>query len=151
MEGTLKASGTASVPAGIDTSRCRFEEGDACALDPKALGKFHVLHAANLLCRLPKPRAFLALLPELMEDGGFVVFISPYSWLKQYTRDRNEWLGGFTDASDTAVESFPTLKAIMNKNGFTLVKEGDEPFVIREHRRKFQWGCSHLTIWQLSA
>jgi hypothetical protein len=56
VEGSLKASGTASVPAGIDTSRCRFEEGDACALDPVALGKFHVLHAANLICRLPKPR-----------------------------------------------------------------------------------------------
>jgi hypothetical protein len=84
-------------------------------------------------------------------DGGFVVFISPYSWLKQYTSDRDEWLGGFTDASDTAIESFPTLKAIMSKSGFKLVKEGDEPFVIREHRRKFQWGCSHLTIWQFSA
>ena len=29
-----------------------------------------------------------------------------------------------------------------------LVGEADEPFLIREHARKFQWGCSDLTVWQ---
>jgi hypothetical protein len=29
-----------------------------------------------------------------------------------------------------------------------LIHQGDCPFLIREHARKFQWGCSHVTIWQ---
>lgn len=31
---------------------------------------------------------------------------------------------------------------------FTLVEQKDVPFVIREHRRKFQWGCSHAMVWR---
>ena len=31
---------------------------------------------------------------------------------------------------------------------FTLVEEREMPFVIREHRRKFQWGVSHATVWR---
>ena len=31
--------------------------------------------------------------------------------------------------------------------GFKLVHEEDAPFLIREHRRKFQWGCSKLTAF----
>jgi hypothetical protein len=31
---------------------------------------------------------------------------------------------------------------------FTLVEEKEVPFVIREHRRKFQWGVSHATVWR---
>lgn len=29
-----------------------------------------------------------------------------------------------------------------------LVAEEDVPFLIREHRRKFQWGCSQLAAFQ---
>lgn len=100
----------------------------------------------------PSPRsAFLSTLPEIVVKGGLVVFISPYSWLKQYTRDQSKWLGGFTDSKGARVESFPELKKIMHGLKFELVRQGDEPFVIREHRRKFQWGCSHLTVWRNAA
>jgi hypothetical protein len=30
-----------------------------------------------------------------------------------------------------------------------LLHEEDVPFLIREHARKFQWGISHATVWQL--
>ena len=30
-----------------------------------------------------------------------------------------------------------------------LLEEQDVPFLIREHNRKYQWGCSHCTVWQL--
>jgi hypothetical protein len=33
-------------------------------------------------------------------------------------------------------------------NGAQLVHEEDVPFLIREHARKFQWGCSHGTVWR---
>lgn len=29
-----------------------------------------------------------------------------------------------------------------------FVEEDDMPFLIREHARKFQWGCSHLMVWR---
>lgn len=31
---------------------------------------------------------------------------------------------------------------------FELVEERDLPFLIREHRRKFQWGVSHALVWR---
>ena len=47
----------AVVPSDCDGSRCSFQQGDACDLDVDALGgKFHLVHSANLLCRLPRPR-----------------------------------------------------------------------------------------------
>jgi SAM-dependent methyltransferase len=146
-EGTATADAIARVPSGIDKSRCVFEVGDACSLDVKRMGKFHVVHGANLLCRLPRPVDFLESLPELVVDGGFVVFVSPYSWLKQYT-PKSHWLGGFTASDGATVMSFDTLKKHMTRLGFTLTEQDDVPFMIREHRRKFQWGCSHLTVWR---
>ena len=45
------------------------------------------------------------------------------------------------------VRSFHGLKRIMARNGFELRAQEDMPFVIREHARKFQWGCAHGTVW----
>ncbi len=95
--------------------------------------------------------AFLASLPDLVVDGGLAIFISPYSWLKQYTPDQSKWLGGHSDAEGKPIDSFTVLRSVMASHGFTLEREGQEPFVIREHRRKFQWGCSHLTVWRKTA
>lgn len=36
----------------------------------------------------------------------------------------------------------------MAAGDFTLVEEKEVPFVIREHRRKFQWGVSHAIVWR---
>jgi putative 4-mercaptohistidine N1-methyltranferase len=137
--------------------RVHFQQGDACALPAAAtLGKspgagklFDAVLASNLLCRLPEPMAFLQSLPDLVVSGGVVVLVSPYSWLDTWTA-KDKWLGGVSDpATGEAKHSFPALKAAMEKDGaFELEKEGDMPFLIREHQRKFQWGCSHLTVWR---
>lgn len=57
VEGEMTASREARLPAGVRGERLSFMQGDACALpDVKALGgKFSVVHAANLICRLPDP------------------------------------------------------------------------------------------------
>lgn len=59
VEGETTASAVATLPAESRASaeRVRFLQGDACALpSADALGgAFHILHAANLLCRLPNP------------------------------------------------------------------------------------------------
>jgi len=58
VEGGVTAAGVARVPAGARCDRVRFLQGDACALPPAAVlgGPFDIVHAANLLCRLPDPR-----------------------------------------------------------------------------------------------
>lgn len=46
------------------------------------------------------------------------------------------------------VFSFETLRDIMEGQGFKLVAQEEMPFLIREHVRKYQWGCSHATVWR---
>jgi hypothetical protein len=47
----------------------------------------------------------------------------------------------------TVVSSFDELSRVMQQNGFTLRTTEEMPFVIREHARKFQWGCAHGSAW----
>lgn len=92
-------------------------------------------------------------MPELLVSNGLVIFISPYSWLSQYTPQAN-WLGGYYAAADgkqEAVRSFDGLRAAMERLGFKLLHTEECPFLIREHVRKYQWGCSQVTVWQKSA
>lgn len=107
---------------------------------------------------------FLNRLPELTAPNGLVVFISPYSWLPQYTKKSN-WIGARYVAPEAgagaaagagagaasgpvALRSREELIVIMRGLGFRLVHEEDCPWVIREHARKFNWGCSHVTAFQ---
>jgi putative 4-mercaptohistidine N1-methyltranferase len=145
VEGDVTDRAEARVPADVDRSRVRFEVGDACALDA-ALGTFDLVHAANLLCRLPSPAAFLQRAAQLVRRGGLLVLVSPYSWLPQYT-PRAAWVGGTVAADGAARRSAAALAEALS-GAFELVGEGEEPFVIREHARKFQWGVSHVTVWR---
>lgn len=151
VEGKLTATHTAVVPAGIHKERIEFLQGDACHL-PSSLGtkKYSVVHAANLLCRLPDPQLFLDSLPSLLVPNGLAIFISPFSWLSQYTEPKY-WIGGYTDSkTNQPVWSKDGLEQRMNKLGFKLIHTENCPFLIREHARKFQWGCSHVTVFQLT-
>jgi hypothetical protein len=46
--------------------------------------------------------------------------------------------------------SFEAIRALLESaaGGFDLVDQSDLPFLIKEHDRKFQWGCSHATVWR---
>lgn len=146
VEGSRTTRCVARMPADARCDRVTFTQGDACALPSAAAlgGKFHLVHAANLLCRLPRPVQFLESLPDLLVAGGLVVLVSPYSWLRQYTAQEH-WLGG---APGSPTSSFEGLTAVMTRVGFKLVHTEECPFLIREHARKFQWGISHVTVWQ---
>merc|ERR1711957_300032 len=144
------------IPDASKPERCFFMQGDACSLPPAdEIGatpggaQFDAVLACNLLCRLPEPRAFLRSLPGLVAEGGVAVLVSPYSWLEQWT-PKDRWIGGTVDEkTGKGTRSFDVLKTEMEKGGhFELVKEGNMPFIIREHARKFSWGCSHLTVWR---
>ena len=153
VEGDLFEEAMAVVDKSIDRSRVSFEQGDACDLRP-GLGTFDVVLGANLLCRLPNPRAFLQRLPDLMNDKGIVVLPSPYTWMDSFT-PRENWIGGRrqrnADGNVVCVRSAEELQELMDHLGFDLLDAFDVPFCIRETARKNQFTLSHCTVWQKRA
>ena len=127
---------TAQLPAGINAGKLDFKQGDAMNL-PLDLGAFDRVHAANLLCRLPQPELLLARLPELVKPGGELVLATPCTWLEEFTPAEN-WPSAGT---------FEWLQGKLTP-AFSLLRRTDEPFLIRETARKFQWTSSLVTVWQ---
>jgi putative 4-mercaptohistidine N1-methyltranferase len=148
IEGEIDAPAAARVDPAIDRGRVRFETGDACALPPSLAG-FDVVLAANLICRLPRPAAFLARLHEgeaaLVRPGGLLVLTSPYTWLAPFT-PREAWLGGRVE-DGAPVRSRDALARALAP-AFDLLRSEDMPLLIREHARKFQLVVSHATVWR---
>ncbi|MGA0848460.1 MAG: methyltransferase domain-containing protein, partial [Chthoniobacterales bacterium] len=139
VEGDRTARAVARVPAGIDVKRVKFEVGDA--MDLRAdLGSFDVVLAANLLCRLPDPRVFLARVPELVKPGGQLLLTTPFTWLAEFT-PRDKWIGG-TGENESADE----LTSLLEPH-FELKSSKEIPFLIREHARKYQWSVAWGTRW----
>ncbi len=118
-------------------AKAEFEVADACDLPP-GLGSFEVVHAANLLCRLPKPDLFLNNLPNLVKPGGQLLLATPFTWLEKFT-PRENWLGS-GDSEEALTRALSPF--------FELEKRKELPFVIREHRRKFQFSVSLGLRWR---
>lgn len=125
-----------SAPSGVELQRVTYEVGDAMNLRDD-LGTFDRVHAANLVCRLPDPRKFLDRLSSLVNLGGELVLATPCTWLEDFTKRENwpeertqDWLEKELAGS------------------FRLVECADEPFLIRETARKFQWTVSLVTRWE---
>jgi SAM-dependent methyltransferase len=135
-EAHLKTILTAMIPEGVDPAKTTFLQGDAMHL-PDNLGTFDRVHAANLICRLTDPELFLARLPGLLNPGGELVLATPCTWLGEFTAPE-KWPGGNT---------LDWLKDHLGES-FELASCGDEPFLIRETARKFQWTRSMLTVWR---
>ena len=135
-EARLTTEIVAHAPPEIDASRIRFLHGDAMNL-PVLLGSFDRVHAANLVCRLPEPLQFLKRLPSLVNSGGELVLATPCTWLAEFTPPQN-WPSGST---------FDWLHEMLCPN-FELQHQCDEPFLIRETARKFQWSRSLVTTWR---
>ena len=126
------------LPLELSAGHVRFERGDACALRAD-IGTFDLVLMANLIDRLPDPGKSLARLPGLISPGGWLVLTSPYTWLEEYT-PRKKWL----------VDDEGTLTAL-KKNlapGFDFREAFDLPFLIREHRRKYQWSVAEASVWR---
>ena len=127
------------MPDGLQTAHIRFEQGDACNLRHD-LGTFDFVLMANLIDRLPDPRKCLVKMPELISPGGWLVITSPYTWLEEYT-PREKWLGHDGEGTLTA------MMKVLNPN-FEFARSLDLPFLIREHRRKFQWSIAEASLWK---
>lgn len=123
-----------ALPKGAHPSRVHFQVGDAQRLESFAKRPFQIVAAINLVCRLPSPLAFVKQLPGIVASKGQLVIASPFSWLKEYTSQR-EWL---TPAD---------LERHLHPH-FELVQRHDIPFVIREHRRKYQLVVSEVLTFK---
>lgn len=128
---------TAEVPAALDRQRAHFEQGDAMNLRSD-LGAFDLVHAANLLCRLPDPLRCLERLPALVKSGGQLLLTTPCTWLEEFT-PRDLWPSNGS--------TFDWLLHHLGEH-FELEARHDMPFLIREHARKFQWSVALATRWR---
>lgn len=143
-QGELTTDLVAHPPDGVELGRVRFETGDACDLRDH-LSDFDVVLMANLIDRVPNPRACLSRLPGLLKPGGQLVIASPFTWLEEYT-PKDQWLGGF-EQDGGRVGTFDTLVELL-AGDFVLERSLDLPFLIREHARKFQWSVSLVGVWR---
>ncbi|MGD1705044.1 5-histidylcysteine sulfoxide synthase [Dapis sp. BLCC M229] len=142
-EGENTSQAEVCLPEDLDCRRVNFRRADACALPPELVG-FDVVLAANIICRLASPRAFLGRLcgaRGLVRPGGLLVLATPFTWDERFT-PRDAWLGGH-DGED----SFTILQAQLNQD-FELLETQDMAFLIREHARKFQYVVTLVSLWK---
>ena len=126
----------ASVPPSARPEVITFQQGDAMDL-PADMGKFDLLHAANLICRLTHPERLLKRLPDLVMQGGALVLTTPCTWLEEFTPSEF-WPAGST---------LEWLKESLQPH-FELEMTRDLPFIIREHARKYQLTVAQGSRWR---
>lgn len=126
----------AKLPEGSKPERVIFEQGDAMNLR-EDLGSFDLVHAANLLCRLPEPERFLDRLPYLVNPGGTLVMATPATWMDAYTPRANFPPGPTLDY----------LKDCLSAT-FEFREVSELPFLIREHQRKLQLSTAQTSVWR---
>jgi hypothetical protein len=100
------------------------------------LGTFNLVLAANLVDRVKDPKKLLQkVMPPLVRPGGLLLLTSPYTWSEE-----------FTPPSRWPEDSFPTIRKLLLPH-FRLVRRQNLPFLLREHRRKFQLTFADATLW----
>lgn len=135
-EGHRKSPLVATPPQYAGSGKITFRHGDAMDL-PTDIGTFDRIHAANLLCRLPTPERLLRRLPTLIVPGGELVIATPCTWLAEFTPPDN-WPEG---------QTIDWLDEMLGEN-FERTGLYEEPFLIRETARKFQWTRSQVSVWR---
>ena len=137
---TLDDLGFADIAENVD-----FWQGDACNLKAH-FGGYDLIMATNLIDRLYEPMLFLADVDQRINDGGYLILTSPYTWLEEYTK-KEFWLGGYCDEDGAEVSTLDGLKKALDAK-FELVATHDVPFVIPETARKFQHTISQMSVWK---
>jgi putative 4-mercaptohistidine N1-methyltranferase len=122
-----------------------FWQGDACNLRAHFSG-YDLIMATNLIDRLYEPLLFLEEVHMRLDDGGYLILTSPYTWLEEYTK-KELWLGGYYDEAGNIVNTLDGLKKVLLPH-FELVATHDVPFVIPETARKFQHTISQMSVWK---
>lgn len=134
QEGNLSQPARALAPSREIRDRVCFRIGNALRLS--GLGSFDLVLAANLVDRVQDPKKLLRkVLPGLVRTGGLLLLTSPYTWSKEFT-PQHLWLK----------DSFPAIRKLLAPH-FRLLRRRDLPFLLREHRRKFQLTFADATLW----
>ena len=137
----------ASIDERIDRERIGFVQGDAANLAGAPMvqnnEQYDAILLSNLMCRLSAPAQCLQQFTEsdrYLKSGGILVISSPNTWMAQYTDPAN-----FLDGADSA-ETLAALGECLP--GFELLHEEDLPFMIREHRRKYEYIVAQVSVWR---
>ncbi|MBV1880277.1 MAG: 5-histidylcysteine sulfoxide synthase [Pseudomonadales bacterium] len=127
--------------------KVHFSQGDACNLKTQ-FSRYNLIFCGNLIDRLYDPVSFLQMIGDRLEDQGYLVLTSPYTWLEEYT-EKTKWLGGHKVNG----ENYTTLDGLKENLSprFELVDVCDIPFVIRETQRKYQHTIAQMSVWLKSA
>lgn len=125
--------------------KVEFWQGDACNLKPH-FKEYDLIMGTNLIDRLYEPYLFLESVHERINEGGYLVLTSPYTWLEEYTA-KEFWVGGYVDEEGNEVTTLNGLKKMLGKH-FELVAIEDVEFVIRETPRKYQHTISEMSVWK---
>ncbi len=102
--------------------------------------------ATNLVDRLYDPTLFLEDVKHRVNEGGYLILTSPYTWLEEYTK-KEKWLGGYVDDKGNEVSTLESIKAIL-ADTFECVHVEDVDFVIRETPRKYQHTISQMSVFK---
>jgi hypothetical protein len=70
----------------------------------------------------------------LVKRGGVLVMTTPLSWLPEYTHP-SRWMSGLDAVKPHLSE-------------FELLHQEELPFMIREHRRKFEYIITQASVWR---
>lgn len=135
-EGSKHLKRLAKRPKGVNPDSVEFYCKDAMQY-LKTKNTFHIVLAANLICRLAEPITFLEEVHSLVVQTGQLIIISPYSWKNEFTKASKRLKGN---------GSINSLKSILKKQ-FELERYFDMSFLMREHYRKYQWGVSQASLW----
>lgn len=127
-------------------TKVEFFQGDACNLTPQ-FKEYDLIMATNLIDRLYEPRLFLENIHKRINEKGYLILTSPYTWREEYTA-KKFWIGGYVDENGKEVSTLEGLKEILEIH-FELVATEDIPFVIRETSRKFQHTISQMSVWKV--
>jgi putative 4-mercaptohistidine N1-methyltranferase len=145
--GSYRTSLTAQVDPAIERKAVQFLQGDASNLHLSPLADinkpFDAILLSNLLCRLSNPVACLRQFVDsdhLLGKDGVLVISSPNTWMEQFTP-----LDQFFDGA-TSTQTLERLGAVLE--GFELLHEEDFPFMIREHRRKYEYIVAQISVWR---
>jgi len=125
--------------------KVEFWQGDACNLKEHFTG-YDLVLGTNLIDRLYEPHLFLESIHQRINENGYLILTSPYTWLEEYT-SKEFWIGGYEDEEGNEVSTLDGLKKMLGKH-FTFVACEDVPFVIRETPRKYQHTISEMSVWK---
>ena len=126
--------------------RVNFEVGDASRL-PVPDEPYDLVFAGNLIDRLANPADFLDRLPQQVRPGGWLVIASPYTLRHEYTAPE-QWIGGYYSPDGETITVRDGIRRRLEP-AFEMARDAiDQPFVIRETRRKFQHTIAEITFWR---